>query len=137
MENQKEKLMQKIDALELGTVRGMKDSLSDFFIEWVNSLHDRGTYNEKQVHESYTWHFGAMKNLLTDVEKFKVQKEKKAPIIKNSIDIEYHELAKEELTQKLNLQVLIGDILRVIKHKMKIGIELTPQEHYVLDNGKI
>jgi len=64
MQNQTSELLETIGNYEIGQLEGMKDSLSDFFSEWVNSLEENGIHKE---HQNYTFHFTSMKGILNKI----------------------------------------------------------------------
>ena len=47
MQNQTSELLETIGNYEIGQLEGMKDSLSDFFSEWVNSLEEKEEINKR------------------------------------------------------------------------------------------
>ncbi|QLG44583.1 hypothetical protein [Costertonia aggregata] len=72
MKNSSEKILSTINNHDLKEIRGMKDSLSDFFTAWVNELNEIGALT-KDKHYEYTFHFTAIRDLLTDAEHFKTK----------------------------------------------------------------
>ncbi|MEK6152070.1 hypothetical protein WIW50_02355 [Flavobacteriaceae bacterium 3-367] len=72
MENSTAKLLLSIENIETEEIRGMKDSLADFFKDWVNASHDTG-HLRRDIHEAHTEHFSSIKDLLNEVLKYKVQ----------------------------------------------------------------
>ncbi|TXN36900.1 hypothetical protein FVB32_01025 [Flagellimonas hymeniacidonis] len=67
------RLLAEVKNLQEYDVTLIKDSLSDFFVDWVNVSHDTGVL-DREIHLSHTHHYSLLQNFLTYILECKKDK---------------------------------------------------------------